>query len=148
MKLVRTAALGRQSSKHLTDKFGLKAGMDAAFVALPQSLRELAATAGLGSADMFSEWRAVKGKRKYDVLHAFSTLRSELEEHMARLQEAIRRNGIIRASWPKKTSKVATDIDENVVRAAAMQLDLVDVKVAAVDEIWSGLTLVIRTDRR
>jgi uncharacterized alkaline shock family protein YloU len=55
---------------------------------------------------------------------------------------------MIWVSWPKKASKVKTDVTEDVVRAAALDLDLVDVKVAAIDAIWSGLKLVIRKDRR
>jgi hypothetical protein len=51
-------------------------------------------------------------------------------------------------SWPKKASKVPTDVTESVVRAEALKRDLVDVKVAAVNEIWSGLKLVIRKDLR
>ena len=51
-------------------------------------------------------------------------------------------------SWPKKASKVPTDVTEDVIRAEALKLDLVDVKVAAVNEIWSGLKLVIRKDLR
>ncbi|TIT56982.1 MAG: DUF3052 domain-containing protein, partial [Mesorhizobium sp.] len=51
-------------------------------------------------------------------------------------------------SWPKKASKVATDVTEDVIRAEALKRDLVDVKIAAVNEIWSGLKLVIRKDRR
>jgi hypothetical protein len=136
------------SGKPLTAKLGLKAGMAAAFVALPESLRELASTAGLTTSDGYAQWRAVKGKEKYDFVHAFSKLRAEVEDGLARLQAAIKRDGTIWVSWPKKASKVATDLDENVVRAAALRLDLVDVKVAAIDEIWSGLKLVIRKDRR
>jgi len=55
---------------------------------------------------------------------------------------------MIWVSWPKKASKVRTDVTEDVVRNAALDLDLVDVKVAAVDQTWSGLKLVIRKDRR
>jgi hypothetical protein len=135
------------SGKPLAAKLGLKDGMTAAFIALPESLRELAVTTGL-SADAFPQWRVVKGKEKYDFIHAFSKLRAEVEDGLARLQAAIKRDGTIWVSWPKKASKVATDLDENVVRAAALRLDLVDVKIAAVDETWSGLKLVIRKDRR
>ena len=55
---------------------------------------------------------------------------------------------MIWVSWPKKASKVTTDVTEDVVREAALKADLVDVKVAAIDEIWSGLKLVIRKERR
>lgn len=136
------------SGKPLAEKLGLKAGMAAAFVALPESLRDLAATAGLAASETFPQWRTVKGMGRYDFVHAFSKLRAEVEDGLSRLQDAIRRDGMIWVSWPKKASKVATDLDENIVRAAALRLDLVDVKVAAVDETWSGLKLVIRKDRR
>jgi hypothetical protein len=136
------------SGKPLPDKLGLKAGMAAAFVGLPDSLRDLAAVAELSSSDRFANWRAVKAAMKYDFVHAFSRLRAEVENELARLQGAIVRNGMIWVSWPKKASKVATDLDENVVRAAALRLDLVDIKVAAIDATWSGLKLVIRKDRR
>lgn len=53
-----------------------------------------------------------------------------------------------RVSWPKKASKVATDVTEDVVRDAALRLDLVDIKVAAIDAVWSGLKLMVRKDRR
>ena len=55
---------------------------------------------------------------------------------------------MIWVSWPKKAAKIPTDVSEDVVRAAALRLDLVDVKVAALDAVWSGLKLVIRKDRR
>ena len=57
-------------------------------------------------------------------------------------------DGMIWVSWPKKASKVATDVTEDVIRAEALKLELVDVKVAAIDETWSGLKLVIRKERR
>lgn len=136
------------SGKPLADKLGLKAGMVAAFVALPQALRELAAATGQTSSDALPLWRAVTGKERYDFIHAFSGLRAEVEDGLVRLQAAIKRDGMIWVSWPKKAAKVATDLDENVVRAAALRLDLVDVKVTAIDETWSGLKLVIRKDRR
>jgi len=136
------------SGKPLAEKLGLKAGMTAAFIALPDSLAGLAAIAGLAASDSYSQWRSARGVQKYDFIHAFSKMRAEVEDGLSRLQAALRRDGMIWVSWPKKASKVATDLDENVVRAAALRLDLVDVKVAAVDEVWSGLKLVIRKDRR
>jgi hypothetical protein len=64
------------------------------------------------------------------------------------LQSAIKRDGMIWISWPKKTSGIVCDVSESFVRAAALKLDLVDVKVAAIDAFWSGLKFVIRRDRR
>ena len=60
----------------------------------------------------------------------------------------IARDGMIWISWPKKAAKVETDITEDVIRAVALPLGLVDVKVCAVDETWSGLKLVIRKELR
>ena len=62
--------------------------------------------------------------------------------------ESIKQDGMIWISWPKKASKVATDVTEDVIREFALPLVLVDVKVCAVDETWSGLKLVIRKERR
>ena len=73
---------------------------------------------------------------------------AEIERHLADLQAAIVPDGMIWVSWPKKASKVATDVTEDAIRTEALKLDLVDVKVAAVDETWSGLKLVIRKERR
>lgn len=70
------------------------------------------------------------------------------EDRLGDVEAAIRRDGMIWVSWPKKASKVATDVTEGVVRTEALKRDLVDVKVAAVNEIWSGLKLVIRKDLR
>ena len=74
--------------------------------------------------------------------------RAEIEDRLADVEAAIKRDGMVWVSWPKKASKVPTDVTEDVIRTEALKLDLVDVKVAAVNEIWSGLKLVIRKDRR
>jgi hypothetical protein len=141
-------AVAGYSGKPLAEKLGLRDGMAAAFVALPASLAQLKQAAKLAPCESYPDWRAVRGETRFDFVHAFSKLRGEVEEGLAGLQAAIRRDGMIWVSWPKRASKVATDVDENVVRAAALRLDLVDVKIAAVDETWSGLKLVIRKDRR
>ncbi len=86
---------------------------------------------------------AAKGDRRYDIVHAFTKERAWLEAALPTLAERIVWNGAIWASWPKKASKVPTDVTEDVVRGLALQNGLVDVKVCAVDEVWSGLKLVI-----
>lgn len=141
-------ALAGYSGRPLPEKLGLKLGMVVAFVALPEGLSALAETPGLAAVDRFPAWGAVRRKALYDVVHAFTASRAELEADLRRLQDAIRRDGMIWVSWPKKAAKVETDVTEDVVRNAALALDLVDVKVAAVDAVWSGLKLVIRKDRR
>lgn len=88
------------------------------------------------------------GEGAFDVIHVFARDRSQLKKQMPTLRDCIFPNGMIWVSWPKKASKVATDLSENVVRDLALKNRLVDVKVAAVDGTWSGLKLVIRLKDR
>jgi hypothetical protein len=80
---------------------------------------------------------------KVDLIHYFTTEEEKLLGDINKLKKRIKLNGMIWISWPKKSSKVVTDINEDVIRKAALKNGLVDVKVCAVDEIWSGLKLVI-----
>jgi hypothetical protein len=82
-------------------------------------------------------------KIKKNFIHYFVKQAKELHKNIASLKNEIEPNGIIWISWPKKASKVVTDITEDVVRNLALANGLVDIKVCAVDEIWSGLKLVI-----
>ena len=79
-----------------------------------------------------------------EAAHIFVTERAELERAIDRLLPLLAPDGFLWVSWPKKASKVDTDITEDVIRDVALPLGLVDVKVCAVDAIWSGLKLVIR----
>lgn len=79
-----------------------------------------------------------------DLAHLFATQRRELETWLPILRTALRADAIAWVSWPKKTSKVATDIVEGTIREVALPLGWVDVKVCAVDATWSGLKLVVR----
>ncbi len=83
-----------------------------------------------------------------DVVHVFTTEKSKLQQELKSLRTQIRRDAAVWISWPKKSSKVATDITEDTIRAIALPLGFVDVKVCAVNEIWSGLKLVIRKELR
>jgi hypothetical protein len=83
-----------------------------------------------------------------DVILSFHTERRDLETRIPVLRERMQQNAALWISWPKKASKKPTDITEDVVREIALANRLVDVKVAAVDEIWSGLKLVIRVKDR
>ncbi len=137
------------SGTPLPAKLGLKDGMTAAFVALPVELGDLADAVEFAGLDRLDDWSGLAGIRgKYDAVHAFTRQRAEIEDRLGDAETAIKRDGMVWVSWPKKASKVPTDVTEDVVRAQALRLDLVDVKVAAVNEIWSGLKLVIRKDRR
>ena len=80
---------------------------------------------------------------KKDFIHFFTKQKEEYLSVLPDLRRQIKPNGIIWVSWPKKASKVVTDITEDLIRTYAIQTGLVDIKVCAVDEIWSGLKLVI-----
>lgn len=80
---------------------------------------------------------------KADVIHVFVKTVAEMEAALFELKDKIVQNGAIWVSWYKKASKLATDVTEDVIRDTALALGLVDVKVCAVDEVWSGLKLVI-----
>ena len=83
-----------------------------------------------------------------DLWHLFTDSRSSLVEQLPLSVRQIRQDGMIWVSWPKKASGVQSDVSEDTVRAAAIPLGLVDVKVCAVDDVWSGLKLVIRKENR
>lgn len=80
-------------------------------------------------------------------VHAFFTKRAKLEATLARCRTKLAPTGTLWVSWPKKAAKVPTDITEDVIREVALPLGFVDVKVCAVDEVWSGLRLVFRRSR-
>jgi hypothetical protein len=83
-----------------------------------------------------------------DVIVAFHTARAELENEMPKLREQMVPAARLWIAWPKKAAKMDTDLTENVVREIALANKLVDNKVAAIDETWSGLQLVIRLKDR
>ena len=136
------------SVKPLHEKLGYKPGSTIAFVALPDDLSELAGSVEFGKVAKRQDWSRPLGPTTYDTIHAFTKSRAELAAGLPKLRKHLSADGMIWISWPKKSSRVPTDVTEDVVRAEALKLDLVDVKVAAVDDIWSGLKLVVRVNRR
>jgi bifunctional DNA-binding transcriptional regulator/antitoxin component of YhaV-PrlF toxin-antitoxin module len=82
-------------------------------------------------------------KAPYDFVHLFVTSRKKFESEVLKLRAKLHPDGMIWVSWPKKASKVETDLDENCIRDFALKNKLVDIKVCAVSEVWSGLKLVI-----
>jgi hypothetical protein len=83
-----------------------------------------------------------------DLAHIFATRRVDLAKRLPALRKKLRPDAALWVSWPKRGAGVETDISEDVVRAAALPLGFVDVKVCAVDAIWSGLKLVVRKQLR
>jgi hypothetical protein len=136
------------SGTPLTKKLGFRDGQVAAFVAAPPEVEPLKSAADFvqlleapTAADL-----AASGP-VFDLVWAFFTSEADLREALGVLRAAIKPDGMIWISWPKKASKVPTDVTEDVIRAAALP-SLVDVKVCAVDAVWSGLKLVIPVAQR
>lgn len=89
-----------------------------------------------------------QSKESIDFVHLFVMTPKDFERSFLKLKPALTRSGMLWISWPKKTSGVSTDLDENKIRAFGLANGLVDVKVCAVDETWSGLKFVYRTKDR
>ncbi|MEQ1813579.1 MAG: DUF3052 family protein [Candidatus Nitrotoga sp.] len=89
-----------------------------------------------------------KVSRLTDVVHVFSDRKANLRAELEGLRTTIKSNGVVWISWPKKAAKVPTDITEDTIREVALPLGFVDVKICAVNEVWSGLKLVIRKEFR
>jgi len=83
-----------------------------------------------------------------DIIHLFATRRARLAAALRSALEKMRPDAAIWVSWPKKSARIETDITEDVVRDVALPMGLVDIKVCAVDDTWSGLKLVLRKERR
>jgi hypothetical protein len=130
------------SGTPLAKKLSLKDGMRVWFDGMPKSIRSEIAGSGL----VLSE-EAVPTPGIH-AAHVFVTSRADMEEKLALVLPLLERAGMIWVSWPKRASKVTTDITEDVIRDVALPMQLVDVKVCSVDDIWSGLKLVIRKEHR
>ena len=130
------------SGTPLAKKLSLKDGMRVWWDGMPDSIREEITVGGL----VVSE-EAVPTPGIH-AAHIFVTARADMEERLALLRNLIDRAGMIWVSWPKKASKIPSDVTEDVVREIALPMHLVDVKVCSVDDIWSGLKLVIRREHR
>jgi len=85
---------------------------------------------------------------KTDLVHLFATRRRELDAWLPKLRKALRPDATLWVSWPKQAAKVDTNIIEGTIREVALPLGFVDVKVCAVDAVWSGLKLVVRRELR
>ena len=130
-------ALYGYSGTPLAKKLGIKNGFHISLVNAPEYYLRLFTDL---PSELYFENEEVKG---IDLIHFFTKSRDEYETLLPVLKNRIKSNGIIWVSWPKKASKVPTDITEDVIRNFALQTGLVDIKVCAVDDVWSGLKLVI-----
>ena len=118
---------------------------------LPKKLGMLPGTTVLfdgGALDVPGIARATRLSRDVDVVHLFTKSAAELGTKVRQYRKRLRDDATVWISWPKKSSKVPTDITEDVIRAICLPMGWVDVKVCAVDEVWSGLKLVVRKELR
>ncbi|MFN0313945.1 MAG: DUF3052 domain-containing protein [Burkholderiales bacterium] len=130
------------SGKPLVKKLGIKEGTKLFLVNPPEGYLKLISPLPLGAQIM------PKLSRDTGIVHIFSTKEAHLEQSLRASLPMIKQDGMIWVSWPKKSSKVPSEITEDTIRRLALPLGLVDVKVCAVDDVWSGLKLVIRKENR
>jgi hypothetical protein len=128
------------SGTPLAKKLGLKPGLTLWCHAIPGSVAAEVADAGHALLPT-----PVAGM---DAAHIFVTEAMQMGTLLTKLRTTIAPNGFVWVSWPKKASKQPTDITEDIIRAIALPMGWVDVKVCAVDAVWSGLKLVIRKELR
>ncbi len=125
------------SGTPLAQKLGIKEGFTIRLINGPEHYYTL-------FTDLPEKLHIASGlKEKKNFIHFFTKDAKELAKVLPKLQKEIVPDGIIWVSWPKKSSKVSTDVSENMIRDIALANGLLDIKVCAVDDIWSGLKLVI-----
>lgn len=130
------------SGTPLAKKLNLKDGMRVWFEEMPDSVRAEIDTYSL---TFFEQSEPIDG---LNAAHIFVTERAVMEQHLIVLRTLIDPAGHVWVSWPKKASKVLTDITEDTIRSVCLPMGFVDIKVCAVDAIWSGLKLTIRKELR
>jgi hypothetical protein len=135
------------SQRALVEKLGIKPGQRVLILAGPdhyvRMLGQLPAGVTLLPSDFVSNFAAPSGDL-VDFIQFFTASAAELAAAFPALKSVLAKDGLLWISWPKKSAKMATDVDENVVRAIGLDCGLVDVKVAAIDLTWSGLKFVYR----
>ena len=130
------------SGTPLAAKLGLKPGMTMRAVRAPKDYARILAPLPDGA-------RIATGARaKADIVHHFTTKKDELAKSLAAYRTTLGPATPVWVSWPKKSSGVATDVTEDTIRAVALPLGFVDIKVCAVTDTWSGLKLVVRREQR
>jgi hypothetical protein len=130
------------SGTSLQKKLGIKDGFRVTLLNIPSDVRTELRDA-LASCRITKELTG-----PLDLIHLFTKSRVELEREMKRAGKALAPAGMLWISWPKKSSGVATDLTEDIIRDTGLALGLVDVKVCAVTEVWSGLKFVIPVKNR
>ena len=136
------AVVAGYSDTPLAKKLGIKEGFNIFLVKAPAQYRALLAP--LPESVRFTS----AANSSTNLVHAFAMERGVLAKLLPTLRKKLSSEAAIWVSWPKKSSKVPTDITEDTIRAVALPLGYVDIKVCAVTEVWSGLKLVVRKELR
>ena len=131
------------SETPLIRKLGLRQGQSALLSNVPGNLPEIS-----GFADFAVRDTVRNETENYDLVMIFETERSGLEEWVPVFPRLLRPDGMVWIAWPKKASKRPTTLTEDVLREVLLPVGLVDVKVCAVDQVWSGLKFVVRKQLR
>lgn len=131
------------SQTPLLGKLGFKPGQRALFSGVPETLPEISAYPDFAVCDVDAVRAAV-----YDLILIFETEREQLEGWARCLPTLLDADGMVWIAWPKKASRRPTTISEGIVREVLLPLGLVDVKVCAIDEVWSGLKMMVRRELR
>ena len=130
------------SGTPLLKKLGVKDGLSGLLINVPNDATELNA---------FSNWKRLKKAKTnrgisggpFGYIHFFTANEQKLREAIPLLKTELEQNGMIWVSWPKKSSGVQSSVTEGTIRSLALKRGLVDIKVCAINEVWSGLKLVI-----
>ena len=130
------------SGTPLLQKLGIKPDTVVATVDAPPAYRRML---GPGAGALKFAGAPAKGA---GFIHLFVKERTKLEKYLEQLRKRVADTGTVWVSWPKKSSGVQSDVTEDVIRAVALPLGFVDVKVCAVGETWSGLKLMVRRECR
>jgi hypothetical protein len=130
------------SGTPLAAKLGIKAGMAVRAANAPRGYRDLLAPLPGGASIL------MRPGGKPDLVHHFSTRRSELGTALASYRRTLSDQTAVWVSWPKQSARMPTDITEDTIRELALPLGYVDVKVCAISDVWSGLKLVVRKELR
>ncbi|MEL7145991.1 MAG: DUF3052 domain-containing protein [Bacteroidota bacterium] len=128
------------STKPLYQKIGVKEEHRVVLIDAPYSFMEWL--------DVPFSLQMISAEEKADYCHIFVKEKELLRSYLPEVKQMIHQHGMIWVSWPKKAAKVVSDVTEGTIRELALPMDLVDVKVCSVSDIWSGLKLMIRKEKR
>ncbi|MEI9920582.1 MAG: DUF3052 domain-containing protein [Bacteroidota bacterium] len=124
------------SGTPLSKKLGIKEGLKSSIIGAPADYSKLV------------DIKLTQGTSDLDFIHIFSTDFKDFSKQFVSNKKKLKKDGMMWISWPKKSAKVPTDLDENIIREFGLKNGLVDVKVCAVDDTWSGLKFVYRLSDR